>query len=138
MSVRIPILIVTIVAITTIAGATQQGRGVTGFFSTLHYGRESGDLGGVEIVISQARVNNPRVRELPRAQYYAYVQIAEGSPQEPQLVPVQVDGNRVSFTLGGSLADISPFTGSVVGDSLIGRFTNGWQLRLPRRCSYWQ
>jgi len=134
------VLIPVVLLGTTIPGAdaAQSRQKVTGFFSDLKLGRASGDLGGVEIFISSAWVNDPHVRALPQTKYYAYVQTAEGTAREPQLVPARLDGNRVAFDLTGSYASMSPFTGAVVGDSLIGSFGNGWNVRLPRRPSYWQ
>ncbi len=133
MSVRMLFVIASVSAIATAAPAGEQQPRVTGFFSDLRSHPQTGDLGGVEVFISYATVNNGL-----ESRHYAYVQIAEGSPGEPQLVPVTVNGNKVSFSLSGKYAAISPFSGAVLGDSLIGQFTNKWQLRLPRRSSYWQ
>jgi hypothetical protein len=106
---------------------------VTGFFSDFAYDSETGDISGTEIFISYARIQHGF-----QAQHYAYVQIAEGVPAEPQLVPVTVNGTNISFTLSGRYARISPFSGAVTGDSLVGQFSNGVQIRLPRRASYWR
>jgi hypothetical protein len=97
------------------------------------YHAESGDVGGVEILIVFSLTNGGRI-----GQYYAYVQLAEGVPDVPQVVPVAVTGDSISFELAGPYARISPFQGRVVGDSLIGRFQNGWDLRIGRRESYWR
>jgi len=122
--VLIPIvLLATTIPVTDGAQSRQK---LTGFFSDLKRGRATGDLGGVEIFISSAWVNDPHVRALPQTKYFAYVQTAEGTAREPQLVPVRLDGNRVAFDLTGSYESMSPFTGAVVGDSLIGTFGNGW------------
>jgi len=120
-------------ALVSSAGALSQRPRVTGFFSDFRYHGESGDVGGVEIFISYALVKNGL-----DARHYAYVQIAEGVPDEPQLVQVTVAGSRITFRLAGQYERISPFSGTVTRDSLIGRFSNGWELRLPRRASYWQ
>ena len=111
--------------------ASRQARRVTGFFTDFTYNSE-GDIGGAEVFISYALVNNGL-----NERYYAYVQIAEGVPLAPQLVPVTVEDNRITFRLADPYADVSPFTGIVTRDSLIGHFTNGWELHLPRRPSYW-
>lgn len=116
----------------TLSPGQQQPR-VTGFFSDFAYHAETGDVGGVEIFISYAVLRGGEHR-----QHYAYVQIAEGVPLEPQLVPVTVNGSRISFNLTGDDAPISPFVGTVSRDSLVGRFNNGWEVRLPRRASYWR
>lgn len=89
-------------------------------------------MGGVEIFIAYAVLNNGM-----DARHFAYVQIAEGVPAEPQLVLATVRGSQVTFDLSGDYQRISPFVGTVMGDSLIGRFNNGWEVRLPRASSYW-
>ncbi|SRR5258706_8359959 len=115
------------------SGSPSQRPRVTGFFSDFRYGGESGDVNGAEILISYALINNGLDER-----NYAYVQIAEGVPLQPQLVPVTVDGSRITFRLAAPYAAISPFTGTVSRDSLIGHFTNGWELRLPRGVTYWR
>jgi hypothetical protein len=105
----------------------------TGFFSDFAYHAETGDVTGVEIFISHATLEHGL-----RRQYYAYIQIAEGVPLEPQLVPVTVDGANVRFSLAGRFERLSPFVGTVTADSLVGVFSNGWEIRLPRKGSYWQ
>jgi len=114
-------------------GRSSQPQRVTGFFSDFAYSEKTGDVGGAEIFISYALVNNGL-----ESRHYAYVQIAEGGPGEPQLVPVAVQGSRITFSLRRPYDAISPFVATVTRDSLIGHFTNGWVLRLPRRPSYWQ
>ena len=65
------------------------------------------------------------------------MQIAQGAPGVPQLVEVDIVGDQLSFQLTGPKARMGRFVASVTQDSLIGKFENGWELRLPRRQSYW-
>jgi len=103
----------------------QQG-GVTGFFSDMYVSSKTGDIGGATIFISYAGGETG-------IQYYAFVQTAEGVPSKPTLAPVTVDGDSITINFtDGSYKDISPFTGRVRGDTLIGRFSNRWGFRLPR------
>jgi hypothetical protein len=105
----------------------------TGFFSDLQYDPSSGDLFGIEIFISYAWP-----REAPDSRHFAYVQWADGVPEAPQLVDVDIDGDQLSFQLTGPDERLGRFVASVTPDSLIGKFERGAELRLPRRQSYWQ
>lgn len=105
----------------------------TGIFSTLEYHRESGDVTGIEIFV----VNSKRG-------YTASVQISEGEPDAPVLVPVQVNGASLSFELTRSGKPLK-FTGTVRSDGLFGRFDNGafsdnpdGSFLMKRGRSYWQ
>jgi hypothetical protein len=104
----------------------------TGFFSDLQYDPTSGDLFGTEIFISFA-LTRPE-----GARYFAYVQPAQGVPDAPQLVDVDIDGDQLSFQLTGRFERLGRFVASVTPDSLIGKFERGAELRLPRRQSFWQ
>jgi len=55
---------------------------VTGFFSNMEYIKEAGDVVGLEVWIVYAR-----------GSYWATVQVAEGEPDPPEVVPVQVSGS---------------------------------------------
>jgi len=60
----------------------------TGHFGQLEYHRESGDLLGIEVFIV-----------LTRSDYMAVVQLAEGAPGIPVVVPVTVERSSISFTV---------------------------------------
>ena len=108
---------------------------VTGFFSDMTYIRKAGDVVGTEVWIVYARGG-----------YYASVQIAEGEPDPPYLVPVEVSGSTgVKFTIRQPLVNQD---GKPVPDALIefqGTVSKaGLMLSMPehkllkRRNSYWQ
>ncbi len=107
----------------------QEPRRVAGFFTNMRYHRESGDVLGAEVFIPYS--DSP--------QQYVYVQLAEGVPAAPQLVPVTITENRIAFTLPEPNAALGSFTGAVTRDSLIGKFARtGYELRLHRGSTYWR
>jgi hypothetical protein len=68
--------------------AAQAKPRVTGFYSDMQYIKEAGDVVGMEVWIVYAR-----------GSYWATVQLADGEPDVPVVVPVLVSGQRVGFTL---------------------------------------
>jgi hypothetical protein len=93
-------------------------------FSDMRYSEGSGDVSGREIFIVGANDG-----------YFAVVQIAEGVPGTPVVVPVEVDGDRITFTVPGSPPEI--FEGRVTSSRLEGRLGLG-RLSIRRSKSYWQ
>jgi len=94
----------------------------------MHYNEEGGDLLDFEFVI----VPSP-------SGYFVLYQEAGGSPFEPQLLPVQVEGASIHFTI---LSDgrNDEFTGVIKSDKLTGKFLyNAAQQKvvLKRKPSYW-
>jgi hypothetical protein len=113
----------------------QSKSGVTGFFSDMRYVREAGGVIGTEVWISFAR-----------DQYWACVQTAEGEPNPPEVVTVDVSGSKVKFTIMKQRVDqqqnLLPdlrmdFAGTVSAAGITGTF-NGQEVNLKRRNSYWQ
>jgi hypothetical protein len=108
---------------------------VTGFFSNMQYAKEAGDVVGMEVWIVYAR-----------GSYWATVQVAQGEPEPPVVVPVQVSGSRVTFSLReqGTKPDGTPaedfvteFVGTVSGTALI--LSSGTEREILKRgASYWQ
>ena len=103
----------------------------TGTFSSFKYYDESGDVVGLEVFITYSRDG-----------YFATVQGAEGVPGKPVVVPVQISGNALSFTVPNSNDYIGyhgEFTGLVKNEGLYLKVKGiSQQLFLPRRASYWQ
>jgi hypothetical protein len=100
---------------------------VTGTFSTLqNMGSEVEDLIGIEVTIVGTRSG-----------LQAVVQTADGVPSAPVVVPVNVDGMRVSFPVPSATGDLMEFKGKVTPQGLTGKL-DGRSLTLPRRKSYWQ
>lgn len=82
---RSRLFFVLLLAVAT-AGAQREPK-VTGFFTDMHSISESGDVVGTEVWLVYAR-----------GHYYAAVQDAEGEPDPPVIVPVNVSGSRIEFT----------------------------------------
>jgi hypothetical protein len=98
---------------------------VTGLFSDLRFVDEAGDLVGTEIFVVYSGEG-----------YFAMVQVAEGTAGKPWLVPAQVEGPEVRF----SIPRCGEFIGLVSASRLKGRFEScpNWMVDLPRKSSYWQ
>lgn len=112
------------------AGAAEKRDRVTGLFSDMHWVEEAGDVVGTEVLISYSSGM--------KGHYWAYVQVAEGSPSPPVLVEATVSGDRVEFTLPGSKG-LGHFVGKVTAKALVGKFDSSEAVvTLPRRKSYWQ
>ena len=111
-------------------GAPQAGQPtnkVTGTFSTLqNMGSDVEDLVGIEVTI--VGTGNG---------LQAIVQTADGIPTAPAIVPVKVDGTRVSFPIPSMNGELMEFKGKVTPQGLTGKL-DGKSLTLPRRKSYWQ
>ena len=113
----------------------QSKSGVTGFFSDMRYVREAGGVIGTEVWISFAR-----------DQYWACVQTAEGEPNPPDVVTVDVSGSKIRFTIMKQGVDAQKnllpekrmdFVGTVSAAGITGTF-NGQDVNLKRKNSYWQ
>lgn len=105
---------------------------ITGIYSDLHYGEISGDIGGTEIFIMLAE-SSP---------YMATVQIAQGVPTDPVLVPVKVTGNDIefSFPAGSEMAkSYGTYHGTISARGLTGKFANEEEKTfLKRKPSHWE
>lgn len=107
----------------------------TGIYSSLEYIRESSDVIGFEVFLINSKKG-----------YFVLFQSSEGEPFEPVLIPAQLLGNKLTFTLPDLGRGYSgEFIGQFVKGKLVGKFSNG-QLSpngkldfvLTRRKSYWQ
>lgn len=105
---------------------------ITGIYSSLAYGSESGDVGGMEIFVMLVGTS----------EYRATVQMAEGVPGEPSLVTLKVTGNNIEFSFpeGSDLAKgFGTFRGTVTAAGLSGKFQlQDEKILLKRKASYWQ
>ncbi len=116
-------------------GTAQKKARVTGFYSDMHYIEEAGDVIGTEVWIVYAR-----------GSYWATVQVAEGAPEPPVVVPVRVSGQRVSFSVTEPVVGpdgrpapglVLKFDGTATEAALRGIFA-GERVSLKRGNSYWQ
>ena len=106
---------------------------VTGVFSNLRYNENGGDVLGLEVLLIYTK-----------AGYMAVIQVAEGVPEVPVVVPVEVDGSQIAFSFPAGGARLQ-FRGNVGSTTLEGRFDNGAFAASPqglvvlrRGKSYWQ
>ncbi len=100
----------------------QNAINVTGVYENFTVGKGSGDLEGMRVVLVAAGDG-----------HYAIVQIAEGGAEDPkpEFVPVEVKGNKVSFTVGEQ-----KFTGTVTPAGLSIKNSGGPAELLKRKsCS---
>ena len=113
----------------------QPKSGVTGFFSDMRYVREANGVIGTEIWLTYAR-----------DQYWACVQTADGQPNPPDVVTVDVSGSKIKFTIMKQRMDAQQnllpeqrmdFAGTVTATGISGTF-NGQDVNLKRKNSYWQ
>ena len=118
---------------TSSSGPSLTSPAVTGVFSNLRYNEHGADILGVEVLITYTRTG-----------YVAVVQIAEGVPEVPVVVPVHIEGSQVVFSFPAGGATLQ-FQGSVGTAALEGGFSNGAFADSPRGLvilrrgkSYWQ
>ena len=126
------IILLFLMALTTGAQPTPK---ITGFFTDMHYIAEAGDMFGTEVWIVYVR-----------DRYWACVQMADGAPDPPVVVPVEVTGSRVRFTVvehplypDHTPAPVVPikFDATATRTGLSGTVASQ-RLDLKRRNSYWQ
>lgn len=124
-----------LILLLTFGVTARKKAGVTGFYSNMQYIKEAGDVIGMEVWIVYARGN-----------YWATVQLAQGAPDPPVVVPMQVSGQRVGFSIPEHLVGsdgrrapdlVLKFDGIVTGAALTGVFGEE-RVTLKRGNSYWQ
>lgn len=122
--------------LTIMNSSAQQQPKVTGFFTDMHYIPEAGDVPGNEVWIVYAR-----------GKFWATVQLAEGEPDPPQVVPVEVSGARVKFSTSTPLISstgkpvpdlVIEYSGTVSKAGLMLSTQGNRATLLRRQSSYWQ
>lgn len=89
MVTKLTVLVVRAAVAFSLVGSAQTTKvPVTGFFTSMRYVAEAGDVVGMEVWIVYARGG-----------YWATVQLAEGEPEVPVVVPVEVSDRKVIFSL---------------------------------------
>src|SRR5262249_5426273 len=91
----------------TADSSTESNAEISGIYTDMYYVDEAGDLLGMEVFIVGARGG-----------YYATVQIAEGSPDPPLVVPVSDTNNQIEFTL----PEYGHYKGVISAKGLRGKF----------------
>ncbi len=99
---------------------------ITGLYSSMAF-TPSGDLGGVQLFITYAD------------SFYVHFQMAEGTPDAPMLMNLQVRDSTISFVFPSGTkyaTGLRNFTGTVSPAGIRGKFSNGYSVNLPRlECS---
>jgi hypothetical protein len=123
------ITIVTIVLLAAIyTTAVTRNIRHTGIFSDMRLHQETGDIIGMEVFITSSSDHMNK-------NYYALVQMAEGVPAPPILVPATLLGDSITFTI----PKYGFFRGNIWDKKLTGSFSRSDQeISLLRTNSYWQ
>jgi hypothetical protein len=101
---------------------------ITGCYSNLFYHEESEDILGWEFFIVYSG-----------GDYHLLYQGSEGWPTVLLLLPITVNGNTIRFTIPRrNESRFDEFEGTITRDILSGSFSNGIQVVLERKESYWQ
>lgn len=123
-----------VVGCSNLLDAQKTATNPTGLFGQLEYHKESGDVVGLEVFIVRGRSG-----------YVAVLQLAEGVPEDPIVVPIKLEGAVLSFEVRFRKETTLRYTGTVRRDGLYGRFDNGafsdrddGFFLLRRGRSYWQ
>lgn len=122
-----PVILLTAMA----AEQSRSGGPLPGMYSSLASSQHSGDLVGMEIFV------------VPGANgLYGVLQGSEGAPGTPIVVPLQVTGNSVRFSIPPSCSCALPSGEYVAELSRSGAKVRGpgqfGERQLPRTSSYWQ
>lgn len=115
---------------------SQAAASVTGIYSNLQHGGESGDLIGEEFEIFPTHED--------KGTFHALVQIALGSAPMAVLVPVKVTGSNIELMVDMGMGAKRRFAGTVDAQGITGNWYSGaapifsQPVRLKRGRSYWQ
>jgi hypothetical protein len=123
------LLVLLCIFIPNIVLAAENNGKITGCYSDMWISEESGDVGGTEIFIVGAG-----------SAYFALIQVAEGEPSAPQLVSVKIANNSINFTMADFFDENKKiqFKGTITAKKLKGTFTNGTEIELKKKLSFWQ
>lgn len=103
---------------------------ITGTYTSLHFNSEGGDLLGQELKIV-----------LTQKGYQGVLQLAEGGAGELIVVDVQINADKLTFTIPDTYGDAGRFEGTIQNGAIRGIFTfkgggtNNFDLKKGK--SYW-
>jgi len=125
-----------VVAMTGPLQASEPKIQITGIYSDLYYNREGGDLLGTELFIVGAGSHG----------HMAFVQSWQGGTGVPVVVPIQVDGNKVTFSVPEQSLGEGKYEGRISRTGFDGTWhhplaSGGFAedpIHLKRKKSYWQ
>ncbi|WP_330960702.1 hypothetical protein [Photobacterium sp. 53610] len=108
---------------------------ITGVYSSLNLHQESGDVIGIELIISESY----------SGKYFVSFQASEGAPRIPVVSELTVHENEITFQVKEENGYQGSFQGTVSQNELKGSFVEGQlspsgdqMIVLPRTQSYWQ
>jgi hypothetical protein len=115
------------------AGPPVAPQKISGIYSDLAYNSESGDLGGMELLVI------PGGEDKNGLIWRAFFQLAEGGAPYSTVVTLVVHGTALEFTLppGDELAGLH-FTGTISNTEIVLNTPAGQVEHLRRGKSYWQ
>lgn len=101
---------------------------IIGCYSSFDYDEKSDALNGFQVTLIDSK-----------AGYYALVEQSEKWPTKPFLVPANVEGSKVTFSISSIEKSLGKFEGRITRRALIGSFSNtDQQLNLRRQRNYWE
>lgn len=129
------VIVLSLIGMCVYAASINTNEKITGVYTSLAINEESGDVVGMEVVISESFSGN----------YFLTFQSSEGQPREPVVSKVFVDGDKVKFSVDEANGYKGTFEGVVSALGLKGQFLNG-QLSpfgekvftLKRQSSFWE
>jgi hypothetical protein len=119
--------------------ASDSSRRLTGIYSDLRQSKETNDLDGTEMIIVGG-AGSP-------SGYYVFYQFWEGGSLPPVVVPVEVKGNKISFTVPAPSGECGHFEGTISAKGFTGTCTiphpddatKELRVYVPRKLrSFWQ
>ena len=132
---RALLLIALLISLPLAASAKDSSFPTTGTFSDVRCIEDEGDVLGLEVSILGGFDGYESTYK-----YYAVVQFSEGVAGIPQLVPVNMEGNNISFTANYLGQFDVKFSGAITKEGLVGSFAKplDQKVELPRHASFWQ
>ena len=107
---------------------------LVGIYSDMARHQESGDILGIEIIISKTKSG-----------YFAVIQTSEGAPCKPVVSPVVIEREKIRIEIPADACYSGMLTGVVKPDGLLVSFSNGALsprgdkvFLLPKRKSFWE
>ena len=107
---------------------------LVGIYSDMARHQESGDILGIEIIISETKSG-----------YFAVVQTSEGAPCKPAVAAVVIQGKKIRINIPADACYSGMLTGAVKPDGLLLSFANGAlsprgdkEFLLPKKNSFWE
>jgi len=124
LNTRVGVFGLSLLAMVSTVGAAQSRPRLTGTYTSMKVSSETGDVGGVLLSVYYGR-----------AGFHAVMQWAEGVPDAPVLLPLEVRDSTISFTFPPNSeygTGLKSFRGVVSQAGITGQFGNGHRVQLKR------